>query len=161
MHSSADTPGTAGKYLTVLLADESYGIAVLKVREIVRLQKITAVPQMPACVKGVINLRGRVVPVIDLRVKFGLVAAMSERTCIVVVHVGRESQRSIPLGLIVDTVEEVVSLSDADIAPTPSFGGAVHPEYLLGMAKGKDRVKTLIDIDRVLLGETIDRLAAA
>lgn len=163
MQTIAETPvaPTAGKYLTVVLADESYGIAVLKVREIIRLQKITPVPQMPDFVKGVINLRGRVVPVIDLRVKFGLAAEVADRTCIVVVQVNHSSGQQVALGLIVDTVEEVVNFAAADIAPPPNFGTAVNPDYLLGMAKVKDRVKTLLDIDRALTLETLQALAAA
>lgn len=151
----------AGKYLTVTLAEESYGVAVLKVREIIRLQKITPVPQMPAFINGVINLRGRVVPVIDLRVKFGLEAKFTDRTCIVVVNIARPGAKSLQMGLIVDSVEEVVHFTDADIAPTPDFGTAVNPEYLLGMAKAKDRVKTLLDIDRAVSEDQLLAIAAA
>ena len=150
----------AGKYLTVVLADESYGIAVLKVREIIRLQKVTPVPQMPDFLKGVINLRGRIIPVIDLRVKFGLEARTAERNCIVVVQVARASGAELVLGLVVDAVEEVVNFSAGDIAPPPHFGTAVKPEYLLGMAKVRDRVKTLLDVDRALTAETMESLGA-
>ena len=94
-----------GKYLTVVLDNEYYGLAVLKVREIIRMQKITPVPQVPDFVKGVINLRGRVIPVIDLRVKFGLKAVFAERTCIVVVQVDALSGKSVQMGLIVAGVE--------------------------------------------------------
>src|ERR1700750_1322947 len=111
-----------GKYLTVALDNESYGVAVLKVREIIRLQKITPVPQMPGFVKGVINLRGRVIPVIDLRVKFGLKAEFAARTCIVVVQVAVSAEQTVQMGLIVDSVEEVVSLTTGEIEPTPEFG---------------------------------------
>lgn len=142
----------AGKYLTVVLADEAYGIAVLKVREIIRLQKITPVPQMPAEVKGVINLRGRVIPVVDLRVKFGLPAELAERTCIVVVQVRLASDHVIQMGLIVDSVEEVVTLTDKEIEPTPDFGTQIDTACLLGMAKVKGQVKTLLDIDRAVGG---------
>lgn len=140
----------SGKYLTVVLADEAYGIAVLKVREIIRLQKVTPVPQMPAEVKGVINLRGRVIPVLDLRLKFGLPAAIAERTCIVVVQVKAGGDRTAQMGLIVDAVEEVVNLTAADIEPTPEFGVRLDTAYLLGLAKVKGQVKTLLDIDRVV-----------
>src|ERR1700750_2139580 len=122
-----------GKYLTVALDNESYGVAVLKVREIIRMQKITHVPQMPEFVKGVINLRGRVVPVIDLRVKFGLKAEFGERTCIVVVEVKLPAGQVVHMGLIVDSVEEVVTLAAAEIEPTPDFGAKLNTEYLLGM----------------------------
>src|SRR3954470_21803863 len=124
----------AGKYLTVALDNEAYGIAVLKVREIIRMQKITPVPQMPAFVKGVINLRGRVIPVVDLRVKFGLKAEFTERTCIVVVQVKLPSEQVVQMGLIVDSVEEVVTLNKSEIEPTPDFGTKLNTEYILGMA---------------------------
>jgi purine-binding chemotaxis protein CheW len=149
----------AGKYLTVVLENESYGIAVLKVREIIRMQKITPVPQMPEFVKGVINLRGRVIPVVDLRVKFGLKAEFTERTCIVVVQVKLASGATVQMGLIVDSVEEVVHLPANEIEPTPEFGARVDTTYLLGMAKVKGQVKTLLDIDRVVAPETMQHIA--
>lgn len=144
-----------GKYLTVVLDNEAYGIAVLKVREIIRMQKITPVPQMPGFVKGVINLRGRVIPVVDLRVKFGLKAEFAERTCIVVVQVKLPTEQIVQMGLIVDSVEEVVTLTNEEIEPTPDFGTKVDTSYLLGMAKVKGQVKTLLDIDRVVAPETV------
>ena len=155
------TSGLAGKYLTVVLDNESYGIAVLKVREIIRLQKITPVPQMPTFVKGVINLRGRVIPVVDLRVKFGLKAEFAERTCIVVVQVKLPGNQHVQMGLIVDSVEEVVTLTNEEIEPTPEFGAKVDTTYLLGMAKVKGQVKTLLDIDRVVAPETVQAIAKA
>lgn len=148
----------AGKYLTVVLDNEAYGIAVLKVREIIRLQKITPVPQMPGFVKGVINLRGRVIPIIDLRVKFGLKAEFAERTCIVVVQVKLANEQLVQMGLIVDSVEEVVNLPAEEIEPTPDFGTRVDTTYLLGMAKVKGQVKTLLDIDRVVAPETMQAI---
>jgi purine-binding chemotaxis protein CheW len=154
-----DTSRLAGKYLTVVLDNEAYGIAVLKVREIIRLQKITPVPQMPVYVKGVINLRGRVIPVIDLRIKFGLQAVLAERTCVVVVQISLEPGRNVQMGLVVDCVEEVVNLTAAEIEPTPEFGARIDTSYLLGVAKVKDVVKTLLDIERVVAPETVERLA--
>jgi purine-binding chemotaxis protein CheW len=159
--SSVTGPITAGKYLTVVLDHESYGIAVLKVREIIRLQKITTVPQMPDFVKGVINLRGRVIPVVDLRVKFGLKAEFTERTCIVVVQVRLSEERTVHMGLIVDAVEEVANLTGAEIEPTPDFGTKIDTSYLLGMAKVKGQVKTLLDIDRVVAPEQMQAVAQA
>jgi len=159
--TAAPTAALAGKYLTVVLDNEAYGIAVLKVREIIRLQKITPVPQMPGFVKGVINLRGRVIPVIDLRVKFGLKAEFAERTCIVVVQVTLSSEQTVQMGLIVDSVEEVVSLTAGEIEPTPEFGARIDTTYLLGMAKVKGQVKTLLDLDRVVAPETVRALAQA
>lgn len=155
------TASLAGKYLTVVLDNEAYGIAVLKVREIIRMQKITPVPQMPAFVKGVINLRGRVIPVVDMRVKFGLKAEFAERTCIVVVQVRLPSQQTVQMGLIVDSVEEVVTLTATEIEPTPEFGARLNTDYLLGMAKVKGTVKTLLDIDRVVAPETVQAIVQA
>ncbi len=154
----APASAQAGKYLTVVLDNEAYGIAVLKVREIIRLQKITPVPQMPDFVKGVINLRGRVIPVIDLRLKFGLKAEFAERTCIVVVQVKISDETTVQMGLIVDTVEEVVTLAANEIEPTPDFGTRIDTSYLLGMAKIKGVVKTLLDIDRVVSPDTVQAI---
>lgn len=153
------TTTLAGKYLTVVLDNEAYGIAVLKVREIIRMQKITPVPQVPGFVKGVINLRGRVIPVVDLRVKFGLKAEFAERTCIVVVQVKLPTEQIVQMGLIVDSVEEVVTLTNEEIEPTPDFGTKIDTSYLLGMAKVKGQVKTLLDIDRVVAPETVQAIA--
>lgn len=157
----APTSSIAGKYLTVALGNESYGIAILKVREIIRMQKITHVPQMPAYVKGVINLRGRVIPVVDLRVKFGLAAEFADRTCIVVVQVKLPNEQVVHMGLIVDSVEEVVTLNASEIEPTPDFGTKLNTEYLLGMAKVKGQVKTLLDIERVVAPEAVQAIAQA
>ena len=151
----------AGKYLTVGLDREAYGIAVLKVREIIRMQKITPVPQMPDYVKGVINLRGRVIPVVDLRIKFGLEAVLAERTCIVVVQVTLSSEQSVQMGLIVDSVEEVATLTEAEIEPTPEFGTRINIEYIVGMAKVKGQVKMLLDIDRVVAPDTVRSMVQA
>ena len=158
---ASSTSNLAGKYLTVVLENEAYGIGVLKVREIIRMQKITPVPQMPAFVKGVINLRGRVIPVVDMRVKFGLKAEFAERTCIVVVQVKLPSEQVVQMGLIVDSVEEVVTLQASEIEPTPEFGAKIDTAYLLGMAKVKGAVKTLLDIDRVVAPETVQAMVQA
>ena len=155
------TSSIAGKYLTVALGNESYGIAILKVREIIRMQKITHVPQMPGFVKGVINLRGRVIPVVDLRVKFGLAAEFADRTCIVVVQVKLLNEQVVHMGLIVDSVEEVVTLTASEIEPTPDFGTKLNTDYLLGMAKVKGQVKTLLDIERVVAPETVEAMVQA
>jgi purine-binding chemotaxis protein CheW len=149
----------AGKYLTVVLEQEAYGLAVLKIREIIRLQKITPVPRMPDFVKGVINLRGRVIPVIDLRVKFGLKAEFTERTCIVVVQIRGSATQTVQMGLIVDSVEEVVTLAATEIEPTPDFGTKIDTSYLLGLAKVKGQVKTLLDLDRVVAAEQVQAIA--
>jgi purine-binding chemotaxis protein CheW len=152
----------AGKYLTFTLGTESYGIQVLKVREIIRLINITAVPQMPDYIKGVINLRGKIIPVLDLRRKLGMTDGQaSEHNCIVVVHVtcGRAEKRS--MGLIVDAVEEVVNIAATDIEETPDFGTHLDTDCLLGMAKIKGQVKSLLDIDRVVGYETAPAIQEA
>ena len=150
----------AGKYLTIGLGSEVYGIAALRVREIIRLQAITPVPRVPDFVKGVINLRGRVIPVLDLRVKFGLPAEFATRTCIVVAEVRLPSDETAPMGFVVDRVEEVVAIAANEIEPTPDFGGTVATECLLAMARVRGRVKTLLDIDRVVAFDRVAAIAA-
>jgi purine-binding chemotaxis protein CheW len=141
----------AGKYLTFTLQGESYGIEVLKVREIIRHIAITAVPQMPGYIRGVINLRGKIIPVMDLRVRFDFPnVTNTEQTCIVVVQVKLPAGNATPMGMVVDGVEEVISFSAADIEQTPDFGGQIAVDYILGMAKVKGVVKVLLDIDRVV-----------
>jgi purine-binding chemotaxis protein CheW len=142
--------GKEGKYLTFALAEEEYGLEILKVREIIGMLDITIVPQMPDFVKGVINLRGKVIPVIDLRLRFGLQSKpYDERTCIIVTEVS-SNETGILMGLVVDTVSEVVNVSLEDMEISPAFGVNVDTHYILGMAKLKGRVKILLDIDRVL-----------
>jgi len=144
----------AGKFLTFKLGEESYGVAVLKIREIIRMQKITPVPQMPHYVKGVINLRGKVIPVLDMRLKFGVGQdVVTERTCIVVVQIQAREGIATSVGLIVDAVEEVVNISEEEVEETPDLGGQFDGEYILGIAKIKGEVKTLLDIDHVILAE--------
>ena len=151
----------AGKYLTFILGGESYAIPGLKVREIIRLTSITAVPQMPDYIRGVINLRGKIIPVMDLRLRFGFAAAAnSEQNCIVVVQVKNPAGQATAMGLVVDAVEEVAQLAAADIEETPDFGAQVDTGYILGMAKIKGVVKALLDIDKVIGGETVARLEA-
>ena len=148
----------AGKYLTFNLNQQSYALAVLKIREIIRLTDITAVPQMPAFVCGVINLRGKIIPVMDLGLRFGFAKAeRTAHTCIMVVQVKSQDGRGIHMGLLVDGVEEVVNLAAADIEATPDFGTEISTEFILGMAKLKGGVKTLLDIDQ-LIGTSRDAL---
>ncbi len=151
----------AGKYLTFILGGESYAIPVLKVREIIRLTSITAVPQMPDYIRGVINLRGKIIPVMDLRRRFGFAQAdNTDQTCIVVVQVKSPTGQATAMGLVVDAVEEVAQLAASDIEETPDFGSQIATDCLLGMAKIKGVVKALLDIDTVIGGETMARLAA-
>ncbi len=142
----------AGKYLTFALAGEEYGLPVLKVREIIKLLDITAVPQAPSHVKGVINLRGKVIPVVDLRLKFGFPARdYDERTCIIVVDIALASSR-VMMGVVVDAVSEVLTIAQEEIEVTPEFGDHVDTEFMKGVAKIKGRVKFLVDLDRVFGG---------
>lgn len=150
----------AGKYLSFHLADEEYAIEVLRVREIVKLQHITSVPETPLEVRGVINLRGRIIPVVDLRLKFGISGKQyDERTCIIVVE--PQGSEGGPIGIIVDDVSEVLTLGEPDVQDTPDFGGGVTTPFLLGMAKVRDEVKILLDIDQVLATADLAALQAA
>ena len=151
----------AGKYLTFMIGKEEFGVGVLKVREIMGIQDITEVPRTPPYLKGVINLRGKVIPVIDLRLKFGLPAIdYTQRTCIIVVQVKGRST-SLLMGIVVDEVSEVLTMAPGDIEDTPDFGANVATTYILGMAKIKGKVKILLDINEVLTSQEIHRLEAA
>jgi purine-binding chemotaxis protein CheW len=153
------TARAAGKYLTFALDRESYGIDVLKVREIIRLTAITPVPQMPAHIRGVINLRGKIIPVMDLRVRFEFAtAANTEQTCIIVVQVKLPDGRLTSMGLVVDGVEEVIHLAEKDIEETPNFGGQICTDYITGIAKVKGAVKSLLDIDGIVGADTLSGL---
>jgi purine-binding chemotaxis protein CheW len=156
--SAAKTDERAGKYLIFGLGSEEFGIQVLRVREIMGVQDITAVPQTPSHVKGVINLRGKVIPVVDLRLKFGLPEVeYTPRTCIIVVQVGAGAS-SMLTGIVVDGVVEVLNLVAADIEDTPDFGEGTTTSYLLGMAKIKGKVKILLDINQVLSSQELHGL---
>ncbi len=142
----------AGKYLTFRLQQESYGIDVLQVREIIRLTDITAVPQMPKYIRGVINLRGKIIPVLDLRMRFGFPdTGHTDQTCIVVVQVKLPDGKTTAMGMVVDGVEEVLNIAESEIEETPDFGAQVDTHYILGMAKIKGAVKALLDIDKVIV----------
>jgi len=144
-----------GKYLTFTLADEEYGVSTMKIREIIGMMPITFVPQTPDFVKGVINLRGKVIPVVSLRLRFGMEAIdYTDRTCIIVVELEGKSG-TILMGIVVDSVSEVLSIKGEDIEDTPTFGTKLNTEYILGMAKVEERVNILLDIDRVLSAEEI------
>jgi purine-binding chemotaxis protein CheW len=150
-----------GKYLTFTLAGEDYGISILKIKEIIGMMAITSVPQTPGFVKGVINLRGKVIPVVDLRLRFAMESmAYNERTCIIVVETGGRGT-DIVIGIVVDSVSEVLNIKSEDIEDTPTFGTALDTDYILGMAKMEGKVKILLDIDEVLGAEDLDALAKA
>ena len=144
-----------GKYLTFVLASEEYGLGILKVKEIIGMMPITSVPQTPEFVKGVINLRGKVIPVIDLRLRFTMESIdYTERTCIIVVEVAKESG-DVLIGIVVDAVSEVLNIKGEEIEDTPAFGTEVNTTFILGMAKTGGGVKILLDIDRVLSEEEV------
>lgn len=169
MRESAETVDQAekkllnreGKYLTFSLEREEYGIGILKVKEIIGMMKITPVPQTPEYVKGVINLRGKVIPVIDLRLRFGMEAMeYNDRTCIIVVEINTASGR-LHTGIVVDSVSEVLNIKTSEIEDTPTFGARLNTDYILGMAKMGGGVKILLDIDRVLNPDEIALLEKA
>lgn len=167
-NQAADTTALAGKYLTFIVGHEAYGIPVLKVREIIRFTAATSMPQMPDYVKGVINLRGKIIPVADLRLVLKVpIPAASPGACIIVVQLNVTQLAPIHMGLIVDAIEEVAQLSARDIEQTPSFAAGLDVAHILGIAKIRDQVKTLLDIDRLLGGagaannlEAVQKLAA-
>ncbi len=157
--SAAVAGGTdqrAGQYLTFLLAGETYGLGILQVREIIGMTDITAVPRTPSFIKGVINLRGRVVPVIDARLKFGMdEAERTDRTCIVVVDVGKTD-----VGFIVDEVAEVLDIPTDQIEDAPSFGADVDTEFILGLGKAGEKITVLLDISKVLSADELSVVPA-
>ncbi len=142
--------GKEGKYLTFSLDNEEYGIGILKIKEIIGMMPITPVPRTPEFVKGVINLRGKVIPVIDLRLRFDMEEVEhTERTCIIVVEIEMQASQ-IVIGIVVDSVSEVLNIKGEDIEETPTFGGKLDTEYILGMAKMEGRVKILLNIEKTL-----------
>ncbi len=150
-----------GKYLTFTLADEEYGIGILKIKEIIGMMAITSVPQTPDFVKGVINLRGKVIPVVDLRLRFGMDESdYTDRTCIIVVEI-QGQMGTILMGIVVDSVSEVLNIKEEEIEDSPMFGARLNTDFILGMAKKEGGVKILLDIDQVLSAGEIDMLAQA
>jgi len=144
-----------GKYLSFSLAEEEYGIGILKVKEIIGMMNITVIPKTPEFVKGVINLRGKVIPVIDLRLKFDMPSVdFTERTCIIVVEVD-SAGGTLMIGIVVDSVSEVLNVRAENIEPPPSFGAGLDTGYILGMAKMEGGVKILLDINNVLGADEI------
>ncbi|RKX23063.1 MAG: chemotaxis protein CheW [Candidatus Zixiibacteriota bacterium] len=140
----------AGKYLTFKLAAEEYGLEILRVREIIGLMDITEVPQTPYYIRGIINLRGSVIPVMDLRLKFGMeTTADTDQTCVIVVEIN-SGDKSIATGLVVDSVSEVLDIAGDQIEDSPSFGSDIDTDYILGIGKIGEMVKILLNIDKVL-----------
>lgn len=157
--TTAPTDSRSGKYLTFFLGDEEYGLEILKVSEIIGMQPITRVPRVPDFVRGVINLRGKVIPVTDLRTKFEMVVEEGRDACIIVVQM-----KGVQTGVIVDRVSEVVAIADHEVEDAPSFGAGIRTEFLLGIGKAGGRVKLLVNIDKVLESAelaAIEQLAAS
>ena len=147
-------PSKAGRYLTFTLGREAYGLPVLNVREIIRLCPITPVPNMPSHVRGVINLRGTVIAVLDLRAKFSMATAeYGDRACIIVLQLGSQTDRKTLIGVIVDAVEEVIQLQEGEIEPCPDFGNPNTTQYILGVATVRGGVKTLLQIEKIFAEE--------
>ena len=147
-----------GKYLTFTIADEEYGIGILKIKEIIGMMSFTTVPRTPAYVKGVINLRGKVIPVVDLRLRFGMPAIeYTDRTCIIMVEI-KTGNGVVLIGIVVDSVSEVLNIKAEDIEDTPAFGTHLDTSFILGMARIDKSVKILLDVDRLLSGEEVSAL---
>ena len=150
-----------GKYLTFQLSDEEYGLEILKVKEIIGMMNITNLPRTPDYVKGVINLRGKVIPVIDLRLKFRLPEKeYDEKNCIIVVEFDDDDHYA-QMGIIVDAVSEVLNVTTEELEPTPKFGVNLDTEFILGMAKGRGTVRTLLDINKVVGSEELVDIESA
>ena len=150
----------AGKYLTFQLGKEAYGIGIMKVQEIVGVMPVTRMPKLPHFVRGLVNLRGKVIPVFDLRLKFGLEKKEdTDRTCIIVVRLSLDGSRpgaaEVTLGVIVDEVSEVVNVPAEAIEPAPAFGSSVDVSFLLGVGKLGNKVVMLLDADRILPREEL------
>lgn len=160
VQQEANSSTVEGKYLTFVIEAEEYGLEILKVREIMGLMDITVVPRTPSYVRGVINLRGKIIPVIDLRIKFGMDAIEdTEESCIIVVEVVCKD-KSVEMGILVDKVSEVLDILGSDIEDAPSFGDDMSANFIMGMAKAKDGVKILLNIDAVLSDEEIIDLSS-
>jgi len=157
--STVAAAARGGKYLTFALGKEEYGLEILKVREIIGWLDITALPRTPAYVKGVVNLRGQVIVVVDLRAKFEMEGTpKTDQTCIIVVEIAHAG-RKLSIGIIVDRVSEVLEIPGENIEDPPTFGTSVATDFILGMGKVGDAVKILLDIDKVLDGDTVARIA--
>jgi purine-binding chemotaxis protein CheW len=145
------------QYLTFMLAQEQFAIGILGIKEIIEYHGVTEVPMMPPCVRGVINLRGAVVPVIDLLARFGRPpSAVTKRTCVVIVEAGSDSGERQVMGLLVDAVNEVLDIAAADIEPPPAFGARLRSDFIQGVGKVRGKFVLLLDVDRTL---SIDEIA--
>lgn len=161
--SAEETYGNENKFLSFKLGAEEYGVEILSVREIIGLLDITPLPQTPDYVKGVVNLRGKIIPVINLRTRFGLeTVSYTDQTCIVVVEVTSAfDDESYHIGVIVDTVSEVLDITQSQIEPPPEFGNSVNADYVKGMGKLEHRVVILLDINKVLSHSEMESINSA
>ena len=149
------------QYLTFMLAQEQFAIGILGIKEIIEYHGVTEVPMMPACIRGVINLRGAVVPVMDLLARFGRPSSeATKRTCVVIVEIDGAAERQV-VGLVVDAVNEVLDIAAADIEPAPSFGARVRSDFLHGVGKVRGKFVLLLDVDRALSLDDIGELGDA
>jgi len=141
-----------GQFLTFALNSEEYGIEILRTREIIGVMDITTVPQTPDFMKGVINLRGKVIPVIDLRLKFSMQEEeYTQETCVIVVEANNSQ-----VGIIVDSVSEVLNIKNGEIEDTPSFGQGIDTDFLMGLGKVNEKIIILLDIEQILSSEVMD-----
>jgi purine-binding chemotaxis protein CheW len=158
---ASDAPGDQAQYLTFMLGSEVFAIGILAIKEIIEYHELTTVPMMPDCIRGVINLRGAVVPVMDLSLRFGRPSQeVTKRTCIVIIEREGEAQRE-DLGVVVDAVNAVLDIPADDIEPAPAFGARIRPEYIRGLGKVNGKFVILLDVDRVLAVEEVSSLREA
>ena len=161
MERSTETVKLEGKYLTFTLGKEEYGIGICKIKEIIGMMPVTTIPRCRRMSKGVINLRGKVIPIVSLRLKFGIAEAhYNDRTCIVVVEV-KVNTDTMQVGIVVDTVSEVMNIRETEIEPPPQFGASVSTNFILGMAKAAGGVKILLDIDRIIDTQEMEMIQEA
>lgn len=148
-------PAEMAQYLTFMLGSEVFAIGILGIKEIIEYGHLTEVPMMPSCVRGVINLRGAVVPVVDLQARFGRpISQVTKRTCIVIVETGTDAEAQV-IGMVVDAVNEVLDLPASDIEPPPSFGSAIRRDFVCGMAKVRGKFVIVLDAANVLSIEPV------
>ena len=159
--AAAQTSAKPSQYLTFMLGGEVFAIGILAIKEIIEYTQLTEVPMMPACIRGIINLRGAVVPVMDLSARFGKnPTAVTKRTCIVIVEIEANGERQ-DVGVTVDAVNEVLEIPQSDIEPPPGFGANIRTDFILGMGKLADKFVIILDTDHVLSVEDIGALAVA
>lgn len=156
---AADAPGQGGQYLTFMLGGELYALGILAIKEIIEYSGVSTVPMMPAAIRGVINLRGAAVPVLDLAARFGRPASeIGKRSCVIIVEVNAHGGQQV-IGVMVDAVNAVLQIDDADIEPAPGFGARIRSDFIAGMGKVNGKFVILLDVDSVLSGAAAEQLA--